>query len=80
MDSMDMLDVVVPHYWDELEVTASKTQANRFFHVRCKRCQQYSYGEWGTWAIAPEAGLTAKEGARDNLEKFFKLKEVPSQV
>ena len=32
-----------------IEVTACRTKANRFFHVRCKQSKQCSYGQFGTW-------------------------------
>ena len=75
---LDMLDGRIRARWGRIEVTACRTQANRFFHVRCKDCKQYSYGEFGTWAVPDATGEGTAEGARDNLAKFFKLEEVPS--
>ncbi len=64
--------------WERIEVTACRTKANRFFHVRCKQSKQCSYGQFGTWAVPDATGVGTTETARDNLAKFFKLKEVPS--
>ena len=80
---MDLLDPRIRANWHRFEVTACRTKANRFFHVRCKQCKQFSYGQFGTWALPDDAtgectAARAAEEARDNLAKFFKLKEVPS--
>ena len=73
-----MLEGKIKANWERIEVTACRTKANRFFHVRCKQCKQFSYGQFGTWAVPDATGEGTTEGARDNLAKFFKLKEVPS--
>ena len=54
-----------------IEVTACRTKANRFFHVCCKQCNQYSYGQFGTWAVSNANGEDTAGGARDDLAKFF---------
>ena len=46
-----MLEGKIKANWECIEVTACRTKANRFFHVRCKQCNQYSYGQFGTWAV-----------------------------
>ena len=41
--------------------------------VRCQRCNQSIYGQYGSWAI--EEDPTQPQEARDKLAKFFKLLE-----
>ena len=36
--------------WTSMEVVACRTQANRFYFVRCQRCHEYVYGEFGSWS------------------------------
>ena len=36
--------------WTSMEVMACRTQANRFYFVRCQRCHEYVYGEFGSWS------------------------------
>ena len=59
--------------WERIDVTACRTPANRFFHVRCKQCNQYSYGQYGYDARQKGEDKTA----RADLAQFFKVKEVP---
>jgi len=65
----DQLEDKIKHVWPHIEVTVCRTQANRFFCVRCKKCEQFSYGQYGRWAtdLDPEK----PQDARDVLAKFF---------
>ena len=40
-------------------------------NVRCQRCNQSIYGQYGSWAT--DADPTQPQEARDKLAKFFKL-------
>ena len=40
---LDTLEDKIRANWERIEVTACRTKAKRFFHVRCKQCDQYSY-------------------------------------
>ena len=75
---LDMLEGKIKANWERIEVTACRTKANRFFHVRCKQCNQYSYGQFGTWAVSNANGEDTAGGARDDLAKFFNFQGVPS--
>ena len=75
---LDSLESKIKANWERIEVTTCRSKANRFFHVRCKRCDQCSYGEFGTWAERTENGVDSAEGARFDLAKFFKHRRVPS--
>ena len=55
-----------------MEVSACKAKTNCFLYVRCIKCSQFSYGDYGTWAIGKDP--EAPQRARDDLAKFFKLK------
>ena len=75
---LDMIEGKIKANWERIEVTACRTKANRFFHVRCKQCNQYSYGQFGTWAVSNATGEDTAGGARDDLAKFFNFQGVPS--
>ena len=53
---LDMLERWISDHWEQLEVTACRTKANRSFYVRCKQCNQYSYGHFGMWAVSNTNG------------------------
>jgi len=36
--------------WTSMEVTACRTQANRFYFVQCQHCDEYVYGEFGSYS------------------------------
>ena len=68
---LDKLEDRIKGSWPYIQVLACKTRANRFFYVCCIKCRQFSYGDYGTWAIAKDP--EAPQRARDDLAKFFKL-------
>ena len=68
---LDKLEDRIKGSWPYIHVLACKTRANRFFYVCCKKCRQFSYGDYGTWAIGKDP--EAPERARHDLAKFFKL-------
>ena len=35
--------------WTSMEVTACRTQANRFYFVQCQHCGEYAYGDFGVY-------------------------------
>ena len=72
---LDAFEGKIRAHWQCIEVTACRTQANRSFHVRCKKCDQYSYGRFGWWAD----GQDSAGGARDDLAKFFKAQVPPGK-
>ena len=69
---LDKLEDRIKGSWPYIQVLACKTRANRFFYVCCMKCRQFSYGDYGTWAIGKDP--EAPQRARDDLAKFFKLK------
>ena len=73
---LDALEGKIRPNWERIDVTACKSQASRFFRVSCKQCNQYSYGQYGSWAL--QTGVDTEERCRDDLAKFFKLQGVPS--
>ena len=73
---LDAFEGKIRAHWQCIEVTACRTQANRSFHVRCKKCDQYSYGLFGWWADGQDGDSAG--GARDDLAKFFKSQRVHS--
>ena len=77
---LDAFEGKIRANWQRIEVTACRTKANRFFFVRCKLCDQYSYGEFGAWAEQRdrETGQDSPQQARDALAKFFNYQGVPS--
>ena len=70
---LDTLEGKIRANWERIEATACRTKANRFFHVRCKQCNQYSYGQYGYDARQKGEDKTA----RADLAQFFKVKGVP---
>ena len=68
---LDKLEDRIKGSWPYIQVLACKTRANRFFYVCCMKCRQFSYGDYGTWAIGKDP--EAPERARHDLAKFFKL-------
>ena len=70
---LDAMGRRITAYWGCIEVTACKTQANRFFCVQCKQCGQYAYGEYGTWAGNPNSAALARAA----LENFWKYEGLP---
>ena len=68
---LDKLEDRIKGSWPYIQVLACKTRANRFFYVCCKKCRQFSYGDYGTWAIGKDP--EAPQRARHDLAKFFKL-------
>ena len=36
--------------WTSMEVTACRTQANRFYFVQCQHCGEYVFGEFGAYS------------------------------
>ena len=75
---LDLLEGKIKANWERVEVTACRAKANRFFHVRCKQCNQYSYGQFGTWAVSNANGEDTAGEAREDLAKFFNFQGVPS--
>ena len=77
---LDAFEGKIRANWQRIEVTAGRSKANRFFFVRCKLCDQYSYGEFGAWAEQRDrsAGHDRPAQARDALAKFFNNQGVPS--
>ena len=69
---LDKLEDRIKGSWPYIQVLACKTRANRFFYVCCMKCRQFSYGDYGTWAIGKDP--EAPQRARADLAKFFKLK------
>ena len=65
--------------WQRIEVTAGRTKANRFFFLRCKQCDQYSYGRFGWWAEESADGQDSAAGARDDLANFCNSQRVQSR-
>ena len=59
--------------WGQCRVTACRTQANRFFHVQCLKCQQSVYGQYGAWAA--ELSPKAPDRAMRALAEFFLIEE-----
>ena len=51
--------------WSTMVVTACRTQANRFYYVRCRKCNQYVYGDYGG-----KVGVEDKIGAQNKLMQF----------
>ena len=76
---LDAFEGKIRAHWQCIEVTACRTQANRSFHVRCKKCDQYSYGRFGWWADQSADGQDSAGGARDDLAKFFKAQVPPGE-
>ena len=70
---LNALEIHIRANWDNIDVTACRTPANRFFHVRCKQCNQYSYGQYGYDARQKGEDKTA----RADLAQFFNVKGVP---
>ena len=68
---LDKLEDRIKGSWPYIQVLACKTRANRFFYVCCMKCRQFSYGDYGTWAIGKDP--KAPQRAREDLAKFFKL-------
>ena len=68
---LDKLEDRIKGSWPYIQVLACKTRANRFFYVCCMKCRQFSYGDYGTWAIGKDP--EAPQRARHDLAKFFKL-------
>ena len=66
----DAFEHLIRNYWERMEVTACRTQANRSFHVRCKKCNEYSFGQYGEWVAMVDPKRI--EHARDALAQFFK--------
>ena len=64
---LDQLEVKIRPNWERLEVTGCRTQANRFFLVKCKFCDQCCHGQYGAY----DGDEVAAE-ARSDLAKFFK--------
>ena len=42
---LDAFEGKIRANWQRIEVTAGRSKTNRFFFVRCKLCDQYSYAE-----------------------------------
>ena len=68
---LDKLEDRIKGSWPYIQVLACKTRANRFLYVCCIKCRQFSYGDYGTWAIGKDP--EAPQRAREDLAKFFKL-------
>ena len=68
---LDQLENKIKRAWPQLEVFGCRTQANRYFFVCCKKCKQFSYGQYGSWAA--ETDSKKPQEARDDLAKFFKV-------
>ncbi len=58
-------DKAMRQLWHDMEVTACRTQANRYYHVCCRHCGPYVYGEYGNNNTAQE-----KQQAQDALLRF----------
>ena len=59
------------HARNEVDITACRTIANRFFHVECLECGQCVYGDYGTWTA--DGSPTATECAMHDLAQFLNL-------
>ena len=68
---LDQLENKIKRVWPQLEVFGCRAQASCHFFVCCKKCKQFSYGEYGYWG--EDADSNAPHKARDDIAKFFKL-------
>ena len=65
------LENKIKRVWPHLKVFGCRTRANRYFFVCCKKCEQFSYGEYGSWALQKDS--KKPQEARDELAKFSKV-------
>ena len=63
-----MLRDVLRSTWHLFEITACRSQANRFYLVRCKSCHGFAYGEYGKWNSDAEV-----HDAERNILQFWGL-------